>query len=113
MSGPATLANTLLEVTETEYVRFVADWLCRANNLDQAPALTGNRIVDTLTAAAAAHAAMTHGEPIPTWTSEPDRTLDQLWYPGPPGLFAYALVNSPLPFVNRGVLVEANSLTSL
>lgn len=113
MSGPAALAATLGEVSETEYVRFVADWLCRASDLDQPPALTGNGTVDALIAAAAAHAAMIHGQPIPGWTNEPGRRLEQLWYPGPPGLFAYALVHSPLAFVNRGVLVEAGSLESV
>lgn len=113
MSTPADLARTLLDVTEPEYVRFVASWMCRAGDLQQVPALTGNRVVDALTAAAAAHVALSRNEPVPRWANDPLRSLERLWYPGPRGLFAHALVHSPLAFVNRGVLVEADSLVSV
>ena len=107
------LVRTLRGVREEEYVRFVADWLTRAVDLDDAPALTGNRTIDALAAAATAHCAMTRHSAIPAWTNEPERVLDQVWYPGPSGLFAHALVHSPLAFVNRGVLVEEHSLESV
>lgn len=70
--GSAVL-RTLRGVREEEYVRFLADWLTRAVDLDDAPALTGNRTIDALTAAAAAHCAMTRRCAIPAWTNEPCR----------------------------------------
>jgi hypothetical protein len=67
------LVRTLRGVAEEEYVRFVADWLTRAVDLDDAPALTGNRTIDALAAAATAHCAMTrhsrHGLPD-TWLND-------------------------------------------
>lgn len=113
MSAPATLAQTLLAVSEVEYARFVADWLTRATDLDSAPALAGDRVIDALVAAAAAHVAMTRGRTIPAWTNEPTRALDNYWYAGPPGFFANAVVHSPLSFAARGVLIEADSLESV
>jgi hypothetical protein len=91
----------------------VADWITRANDLEAAPALSGNPVVDALAAAATAHVAMTRGEHIPKWTNETDRAVEPLWYVGPPGFFANALVHSPLPFATRGVLIEADSLESV
>lgn len=113
MSAPQELATTLREVTPAEYVRFVADWLTRADSLDQPPPLTGVRPIDALVAAAAAHVAFTAGLAVPTWANEAARTCEPLWYPGPRALLPNALVNSPLSFVVRGVLVEADSLASV
>lgn len=113
MNAPRDLAATLGQVTPAEYVRFVADWLTRPDHLDEAPTLTGTPVIDALVAAAAAHAAFTADLPVPTWTSEPTRTLPSLWYPGPDALFPHALVNSPLSFLLRGVLIEADSLVSV
>lgn len=113
MSAPQVLADTLTAVTPSEYVRFVADWLGQADALEAQPDLTGVREVDALVAAAAAHAAFTSGRPVPAWTTEPARRCDPLWYPGPDALFPNALVHTPLSFVVRGVLVEADSLVSV
>jgi hypothetical protein len=113
VSAPANLAETLSAISEGEYARFVADWLTRATDLDTAPALTGDRVIDALVAAAAAHLAMTIGRTAPAWASEPTRTLENYWYAGPPGFFANAVVHSPLAFAIRGVLIEADSLESV
>lgn len=113
MSAPSALIETLLSVSEREYARFVADWMTRANDLDAAPSPTGKPVVDALVAAAAAHVAMTRGERVPRWANEASRAVEPLWYVGPPGFFANALVHSPLPFVTRGVLIEAESLECL
>ena len=113
MSSPTDLATTLSVVAPSEYVRFVADWMTHAEDLNQTPALTGTIVVDALVAAAASHVAFTSGAPIPDWTEEPARTSDTLWYPGPNSLFPNALVNSPLSFVVHGVLVDADSLVSV
>lgn len=113
MNTPEGLASTLSVVTPAEYVRFVADWLGHGERLDEAPGLTGTPVIDALVAAAAAHAAFTAGQPVPAWTTEPSRSLPSMWYPGPDALFPNALVNSPLSFLLRGVLVEADSLVSV
>jgi hypothetical protein len=57
VTSPKDLAATLSTVSPSEYVRFVADWMERATDLDEAPMLTGMLVVDAFVAAAAAHVA--------------------------------------------------------
>lgn len=113
MSPPQVLADTLSAVGPAEYVRFVADWLQRGNDLHVSPVLTGVREVDALVAAAAAHLAFTAGQPVPAWTAEEARSCEPIWYPGPDALLLNALMHSPVSFFVRGVLVEADSLLSV
>lgn len=113
MSSPTELAATLADVTEGEYVRFTADWLTDASDLDVEPPVTGNRVIDAIVSAAAAHAKFTSTGTVPAWTGTPQRVLDRFWHPGHPNLFAYALVHSPASFSLHGVLVEEGSLVSV
>lgn len=113
MSSPAALADTLRQLTEAEYVRLTADWLTDATDLDNEPALTGNRIIDAMVSAAAAHAKFAATGEVPAWTGTPQRVLDRFWHPGHPNLFAYALVHSPASFSLHGILVEEGSLVSV
>lgn len=113
MGTPHDLATALSQVTPAEYVRFVADWLTHPERLNDNPDPTGTPVIDALVAAATAHAAFTTGQPVPTWTTEPDRTLPTMWYLGPDALFPNALVHSPLSFFLRGVLIDADSLASV
>lgn len=113
VSSPEDLVATLSSVSSAEYVRFVADWLARAGNLGGVPAFTSTPVINALVAAAAAHAAFTTGQPVPGWANDPARVLSSLWYVGPDALFPNALVNSPLSFLLRGLLVEADSLASV
>lgn len=113
MAAPQELADTLVALTPPEYVRFVADWMLHATDLDQAPGLTGVPEIDALVAAAAAQVAMDRNEPASTSTGEPDRVMRNFWYPGPDALFPNALVHSPLAFFVHGVLVERDSLVSV
>lgn len=113
MAAPQALADTLREVTPTEYVRFVAHWMTEATNLDDAPVLSDTPVTNALVAAAAAHVAFTRDGRVPNWTEESGRSLSTLWYPGPDALFPNALVHSPLLFTLHGVLIEADSLVSL
>ena len=113
MNTPQDLAATLSRLTPAEYVRFVADWLTGPEDLAAAPALTGIPVIDALVAAAAAHAAFTSDHPVPAWTTEPTRCMQNLWYRGSDALFPNALVHSPLSFLLRGVLIEADSLVSV
>lgn len=100
-------------MTAPEYVRFVADWIMHADDLDRAPDLSGVPEIDALVAAAAAHVALSRGATEPAWVDEPERYSTSLWYPGPDVLFPNALVHSPLSFLLHGVLVEEESLVSL
>lgn len=113
MFDPQALADTLVEVTPPEYVRFVAHWLTQATDVSEPARPTGDPVVDALVAAAAAHHAFTRGETVPVWTEESDRYLSTLWYPGPDALFPNALVHTPLSFTIHGVLIDADSLASL
>ena len=114
VTSPKDLAATLSTVSPSEYVRFVADWMERATNLDEAPMLTGMLVVDAFVAAAAAHVAFVSGAAaVPDWTKDPARISETLWYLGPDALFPNALVNTPLSFVVHGVLVDADSLVSV
>ncbi|MGV8846075.1 hypothetical protein [Tessaracoccus sp.] len=113
MGRPQVLADTLTQVSEVEYVRYVADWLTHADNLDVAPDSTGIPVIDALVAAAAAHVAFTNTGAVPAWTETNDRFLTSFWYPGPNGLFPNALVHSPPSFKIHRVLIEADSLVSV
>ena len=48
MAAPQELADTLVTLTPPEYVRFVADWMRQATDLDQSPGLTGVPEIDAL-----------------------------------------------------------------
>ncbi len=113
MAAPQVLADTLVDLSGAEYVRFVAAWLDEADDVEVAPALTRAPVVDALVAAAAAHVSFARSGRVPAWTEEPARTLTSLWYLGPDGLFPNALVHSPLLFTLHGVLIEADSLVSV
>lgn len=112
------LVDALDQSPASDFVRLVADWLQRVSrnpevDLSAAPRLTGNVIVDALVAAAVAHACFSHGGTVPSWTTEPQRRTETLWYPGPDALLPHALVHTPLSFSLRGLLVEADSLESV
>ena len=77
MPDPQYLAKTLLSVTVKEYVRFVADWLPNASDLERSPTLTRDPVVDALVAAAAEHVSVDRGLPVPAWTQQADRFLDR------------------------------------
>ncbi len=114
----AELAVDLAGSEEHEVVRTVADWIdraCRAEHLDLSiePSLDGRSHLDALVAAAAAHVARARTEPTPAWTIGPRRCSEQFWHPGPPALFANALVHAPGEFAVRVVFIEAASLTSV
>lgn len=111
--SPGDLAATLAAADEASYVRIVADWLTHGVAYETAPPLTGKPVCDALVAAAVAHLARTTGMTPPSWTHDPSRALDSLWYAGKDSFFAYALAHSPAEFAARGILVERESLVSV
>ena len=114
MCTPSDLAETLQRVDEHEYVRFTADWMTRAADIDDEPPLTGDEVIDALTAAASALIGMRRTGSEPEWTTRLGRGLqDRLWHPGNPRMLAYSLVRSPASFIVRGIVVEEDSLVSV
>lgn len=127
MSAPAALAATLLRVHPREYVRFAADWLTDADRLAEDPGLTGDRLVDAFVGAAVEYAAHQAGEPVPEWALDPRRTLPERWWspalsgPRPTAeqekalarLRALVLATSLAPFLRHGLVIDADSLTSV
>lgn len=115
MSNPRQLADCLQDLSEPEYVRFVADWIGRATReeIEERPPLTGDEVIDALVAAAAAYVGIRRYDGEPGWTVEPGRVLHRLWHPGIPGMFAWSLVHSPASFKSRGILIEEDSLVSI
>lgn len=76
--------------------------------LKNRPRTTGTKW-DAVSAAVIEHAATTHGYPVPPWTEEPERFLDELTpaiEPLPRGVVA----SQPAPFLRRGVLIDPSDL---
>ena len=83
------------------------------------PPTTGTAEWDAAIAAACERAARLTGTAVPGWTAAPSRFLDRLWAPvedilgrTAPGLIVMLLAWSPPEFAVRGVLIDAESLTS-
>ena len=75
------------------------------------PRLTGSARFDALVAALAEHLALYDDVEPPKWVNDPDRFLDQFWFPtNTPAARADAIVFAPASFVRRGVFVERQSL---
>ena len=79
--------------------------------LDDRPDPTGDARWDALLGAFAEHLAFHHDLACPPWATEPDRFLDQFWFPvNTPLRRAAALVHTPASFARRGVFVERRDL---
>lgn len=75
------------------------------------PEPTGDVRWDALLGALAEHLAFHHDLACPDWAEEPDRFLDQWWFPVNTAFRrAAALAHAPAAFVRRGVFVERRDL---
>lgn len=111
MSTPTELAETLKQLNENEYVRFVAHWMTEASDVDAAAELTGDAVIDALVASAAALVGYQRTGAEPEWTHSDGRALiNRLWHPGAPGMLPYSLVHSPGSFIVRGIVVAKEAL---
>lgn len=112
---PDDLAILLQQLTEPEYVRFVAQWIDNADDdaISKEPALTGDEVIDALVASAAAYVGIRRYDGEPPWTQQPARVLSRLWHPGPDGFLPWSLVHAPASFRVRGILIEEDSLKSV
>lgn len=115
------VAETLLEGTDREAFRLVADLAARLDRLDSQvfiestrddPGSVGDQRWDALIAGVVERAAHGHGVRVPAWTAAADRFLDSWWFLSPyRSLHASALVESPPELSNRGVFVHESSLS--
>ena len=79
----------------------------RATLIAERPDLTGNPRFDAYLAALAEHFAIHYQLPIPRWVNEPERFLEQWWFPTQfKSLHALAIVESPAAFRRRGIFVD-------
>lgn len=94
----------LREFLDDFYAAGAAD---RAALLAIRPEPVGDRRFDAYLAALAEHLAIRYDLPVPPWVNEPDRFLDQWWFPTAfKSLHALALVQSPASFRRRGIFID-------
>ncbi len=83
----------------------------RAKLLAERPEPVSDRRFDAYLAALAEHLAVHYDLTVPAWVAEPDRFLDQWWFPTTfKSLHALALVQSPASFRRRGIFVDDTEL---
>lgn len=79
----------------------------RATMIAERPALTGDSRFDAYLAALAEYLAVHYQLPVPAWVEEPERFLEQWWFPTQfKSLHALAIVQSPASFKRRGIFVD-------
>jgi hypothetical protein len=79
----------------------------RAEMIAARPDWTGDRRYDAYLAALAEHLAVHYGLSVPAWVEEPERFLEQWWFPTQfKSLHAMAIVQSPASFKRRGIFVD-------
>lgn len=89
-------------------------WTARAALIRDRPPLTGSPRWDALIGALAEHFAFHHDLACPEWAEEPERFLDQWWFPvNDSSARAAALVHAPAALARRGVFVERRDLVRL
>lgn len=114
---PLTLQQTAARIRGGE-----EPWLCIREFLDdfyaagvgeraalftERPEPVGEQRLDAYLAALAEYLALRGGQPVPRWVNEPDRFLEQWWFPTSfKSLHALALVQSPASFRRRGIFVD-------
>ncbi len=75
------------------------------------PDATGDQRFDALLAGLAEHLAAAHGYAPPHWTTNPERFLDNWWFPhSRRGFDALALRDAPSAFRRRGVMLHPSML---
>ncbi len=90
---------------------YAADAAERGGLIAGRPELLGDRRFDAYLAALAEHLSVHYDLPCPRWVAEPERFLDQWWFPTTfKSLHAMALVQSPASFRRRGIFVDDTEL---
>ena len=83
----------------------------RQRALAERPRPTGDRRHDAFLGALAEHLAGLAGITRPSWTSDPDRFLEHLWFVSDVrGFRALAIAESPAAFRRRGVFISRGAL---
>jgi hypothetical protein len=79
----------------------------RAALIAERPEPTGDPRFDAYLAALAEYFAVHYQLPVPAWVNEPERFLEQWWFPTQfKSLHALAIVQSPASFRRRGIFVD-------
>jgi hypothetical protein len=79
----------------------------RAALIAERPELTGEPRFDAYLAALAEYLAVHYELPVPTWVEEPERFLEQWWFPTQfRSLHAMAIEQGPASFRRRGIFVD-------
>ena len=108
---------------EHEALRWVAQFVAvferassadRPNLLTEEPPSTGDRRWDAMLAGVVEQLCFNHGLPVPAWSLQPTRFLDQWWFVTPyRSLHASAFAATPTALANRGVFIHGASLESV
>ncbi len=79
----------------------------RAAMIAERPELTGDPRYDAYLASLAEYLAIHYQLPVPAWVEEPERFLEQWWFPTQfKSLHAMAIVQSPASFKRRGIFID-------
>jgi hypothetical protein len=99
------------EFLDTFYL--APDQRARAAVLADEPAFTGDPKLDALAAASASYLSKLFRLPVPTWTADRRRVLDEPWFTGvsdAPGMREYLTFSSPAEFRCRNIFTEERPL---
>lgn len=82
--------------------------------LREPPVATGERRWDALLAGVVEYIALRCGVPVPAWTVEEERFLDEWWFvTDVERLYPTAFVETPRAIANRGVFIRRASLVNV
>ena len=99
------------EVLDTFYL--APDQQSRAGVLGDEPPFTSDPKLDALAAASASYLSKLFRLPVPAWTADPRRVLDEPWFTGvseAPGMREYLTFSSPAEFRCRNIFTEERPL---
>jgi hypothetical protein len=99
------------EVLDTFYL--AQDQESRAAVLAEEPPFTSDPKLDALAAASASYLSKLFRLPVPAWTADRRRVLDEPWFTGvsdAPGLREYLTFSSPAEFRSRNIFTEERPL---
>lgn len=121
---PATLSEAIMRIERGEapekiWPEFLdsfylaPDQEARAAVLADEPPLTNDRKLDALAAASVSYLSKLFRLPVPGWTANRARVLDEPWFTGvsdAPGMREYLTFSSPAEFRSRNIFTEARPL---
>jgi hypothetical protein len=121
---PATLSEALARIKEGEAAEKIwpefldtfylaPDQRARAAVLAEEPSFTSDPKLDALAAASASYLSKLFRLPVPAWTADRRRVLEEPWFTGfsnEPGLREYLTFSSPAEFRCRNIFTDERPL---